>query len=98
MPKLRKYVLAALLTAAACATLAQTPAPQRVDTVYDTVYRVDTVAQTAANDKYYDLAEKALNHRMTTITIILTLIGFLFVSLSILLVVEARRISSKIDH
>jgi tetratricopeptide (TPR) repeat protein len=104
MPKLRKYILAALLTATACAAVAQTPAPRKTDTVYDTVW--DTVHDTVqgmhvgadTDDRYYRLAEKAIDHRMTTITVILSIIGLLLASFSVALVVEGRRAARKIEQ
>jgi len=104
MPKLRKYILAVLLTSAACAVMAQTPAPHKTDTVYDTVWDTvnDTVQVAPVNadtdDRYYRLAEKAIDHRMTVITVLLTFIGLMLASFSVALVVEGRRAARKIDQ
>jgi len=96
MPALRKLIIAGILAAAASAALGQSAAPPQVDTVTDTIY--DTVRLSDTTDRYYQLAEKAIEHRMTVITVILTFIGLLLAAFSVALVVEGRRASRKIEQ
>jgi len=100
MTRVKAALMGLILFAATCS--AQTAdTVGTADTVIDTVYHVDTVtvnpqAQDMAG-KFYELAERAVEHKMTTITVILTIIAILLAGFTIFLFVQARHTRREIE-